>query len=255
MASTADAETALSALLWNALTPLAATVKVIRGWPSPSALDNEIKAGNIVVSVYRLQVSQNTTRYLEQTATPVIPAPTLTAAATGGVATFAGVAGAGQIAGVIANGIAYSVRTQANDTPSSVAIRIGALMPAPAAVSGAQIAAPGLSDARTAMDAQSVYETGRLENTLQADLWCPTPDARDQAEALVLPAVSRSTFLTMPDGTQARVRIGSVLATDETSALTIYRLMIRVTAEIVLGASEVDPIALWPNAALHPSLI
>jgi len=251
MASTADAEAALAALIANALALMSVSVATVRGWPSPSALDAEMKAGRVVVSVYRLAMSRNTTRYLAQTTVPIIPAPTLTATVIGGIATFVGAAGVGQVAGVLSGGTAYATRTVAGDTPASVVGRIGIAMPAPVLIAGATITAPDLTDARTAADASAFAETGRQENTLQADLWCPTPPLRDQAEALAVPAISAAPFLPMPDGSAARTRISAVLASDDTVSLTIYRLMVRVTAEIAIGATEADPVVLWPGYTLQ----
>lgn len=250
MATSADAETALAALLWAALSPIASKTKVIRGWPSPSALDNEIKAGNVIVSVYRLDVSRNTTRYLGTPTSATVPPPTLGATTAGSSATFTGTADPGQIAGVIAAGIAYPVRTVVGDTPSTIAAKVAQQMPGPVIVSGPTITAAGLSDARTAADATAYREVGRQENTLQADAWCPTPDLRDQVEVLVLPAVAAATFLAMPDGSRARARLGAVMASDQASPLTIYRLMLRVTAEVTLNTSEQAAIMLWPDPIL-----
>src|SRR5271166_4184368 len=129
MADESDVETALVALASAALYPAgtgSASVpgpdcRIYRGWPNSAALDADLAAGKINVTVFPGGgASRTTTRYAEHWMGASVQ-PMLTVAINGTSVTFGGTADVGQIAGILLDGKGYAYRTQAGDTPQLVA--------------------------------------------------------------------------------------------------------------------------------------
>src|SRR5262249_24466260 len=131
-----DAEVALVNLVSAALYPNGTGApsapgpdcRVYRGWPNWSALDADLAAGKVNVTVFPVgDTSRTTTRYSERWAgTPA--QPTLTVSTDGQSVTIGGSASAGQIAGVLVDGKSYAYRTQAGDTPELVAANLASMV-------------------------------------------------------------------------------------------------------------------------------
>src|SRR5579862_3521069 len=115
MADQSDVEDALVALVASALYPNGTNVlaangtlsRVYRGWPEAAALDADLAAGWVNVSVFPESGGRNTTRYLNEWLVPVPTTPTLLGSVLGDAVTFSGNAGAGQLAGILADGSTY----------------------------------------------------------------------------------------------------------------------------------------------------
>ena len=131
MADQADVARALEDVADAVRVAQGATWTVYRGYPEAAALDAEIKAGDVHVTVNPRPggFTRNTTRYLQQDAVTVRPVPSLTVAVDGDTATFGGTADPGQAAGVQVGHAAWVTRTQAGDTPPAVASGLAALVP------------------------------------------------------------------------------------------------------------------------------
>src|SRR3954452_21631098 len=115
MADQSDIENALASLISVALYPNgfdAPSVpgppcRIYRGWPNSAALDADLAAGKINVTVFPGGGdSRTTTRYAEHWMGEP-PRPTLTAIIDGTTVTFGGTADIGQIAGILVDGVSY----------------------------------------------------------------------------------------------------------------------------------------------------
>jgi hypothetical protein len=96
--------------------------------PNSAALDADLTAGKINVTVFPDgDTSRTTTRYAERWMGA--PAqPTLTVAVDGTSVTFGGIADLGQIAGILVDGLSYAYRTQPGDTPQLVAANLASMI-------------------------------------------------------------------------------------------------------------------------------
>ena len=130
MADQADVETVLAGLVSGVLYPQGVTApsvlgvvcRVYRGWPNSAALDADLAAGVVNVTVFpQAGHERNTTRWPDECALQAWVSPTLTVSVDGVTATFAGAAGLGQVAGLLVDGVAVVHRLVGNDTPASVA--------------------------------------------------------------------------------------------------------------------------------------
>ena len=251
MPSQADAESALTLLAATALYPngpdnlgvVTATVRVYRGWPNAAALDADLAAGRVNVTVFPVPgATKVTTRY---PANPIAnpAAPSLTVSVTDYTATFSGTAAAGQLAGLLVDGKPYVYRTAAGDTPALVAAILAAAVniDRPARSSGTSVFTPGtIPIARTVADATATSELRRQVQTFRVTAWCPTPNLRDAICAALDPVFAATPFLTLADGSAARLTFISTTTLDQKQDASLYRrdLLYAVEFPTTLVASQ-----------------
>jgi hypothetical protein len=266
LADLSDVETALSTLLEGVVYPqgtnapsiLGALTRVYRGWPNPAALNSDLAAGNVNITIFPDATPQrNTTRYIDPP-TPANPvSPTLTVSVSGQTATFGGTAGLGQVAGLLIDNSAFVHRTQSGDTPAGVAATLAAYISTTriALANGATVTIPGAGSiiGRVVADQSAQAETRRQMQTVRLSCWCPTPALRDAATSVIDLALSQTTFLALPDGTSARLRGGGTLVFDQSQNANLYRRDLLIEAEYATTATEVLPSLIFGLSTLLPN--
>jgi hypothetical protein len=252
MADQSDVENALVNLVSVALYPngtdeasvCGRDCRVYRGWPNSAALDTDLAAGRINITVFPGSgAGRTTTRYAERwVGTPAQPA--LIAAATGTSVTFSGRADTGQVAGLLVDGRSYAYRIQAGDTPELVAANLASMAREYSIVrlsrSTLTIAGAGNLLARVVTDATAQQEVRRQEQEFRVTCWCPTPASRDTAAAAIDKSLSSERFLPLPDATQGRLIYSGTTVFDEAQNASLYRrdLMYSVEYATTLSASQ-----------------
>jgi hypothetical protein len=239
MADQSDVETALAAAVSNALYPNgtgqasvivgAETCRIYRGWPASSALEADLAAGIVNVTIYPgTAPPRETTRYPATWQVPLLITPTLTVAISGVAVTFAGKTAAGQVAGVAVDGATYSYAVQATDTTASVAASLAAPIRAAGRIvqtSGATLSLPGAGRilARVVQSQSAIRETRRQRQEFKVICWCPTPALRDQVAGAIDSALSGLYFLSLADGTGGRLTLGGGATSDQAETARMYR--------------------------------
>jgi hypothetical protein len=266
MPSQADAENALALLAATALYPtglagpsaVAATVRIFRGWPNAAALDADLAAGRVNVTIFPVPgATRVTTRY------PVAPianpaTPTLTVSVTANTATFSGTALPGQLAGLLVEGQPYVYRTAEGDTPALVAAILAAAVNAnrPALASGASVFTPGtIPAARTVADATATTELRRQVQTFRITAWCPTPDLRDAICATLDPVFAATPFLTLSDGSAARLAFTTTTTFDQSQDASLYRRDLLYTVEFPTTLVASQPSMLFGTVGIGADII
>ena len=235
MADQSDVETALVTVISGALYPngvsaasaLGVTIRVFRGWPNAAALDADLAAGNVNVTVFPVDgAMRNTTRWpYEWSSAPATP--TLIATISGQSAIFAGEAGPGQLAGLLVGNNTYVHRTETGDTPDLVAALLAnAVQPDYiASVQGATVTVPDAPRllARTVADAASTLQLRRQDQNFRVSAWCPSPALRDAAVSRIDVALSSSRFIALADGTTGWIRWAGSSTEDKRQDAKLYR--------------------------------
>lgn len=175
MADQSDVENALVSLVSRALYPngtgatsvAGVDCRIYRGWPNPAALDGDLAAGKINITVFPGSgAGRTTTRYAERWVGPTA-VPSLTVVVAGTSATFGGSAESGQIAGILVDGKSYAYRTRTGDTPGLVAANLAAMVRDNSVVQLSQntlsIAGAGSLLGRVVADAPAQQEVRRQE--------------------------------------------------------------------------------------------
>jgi hypothetical protein len=267
MPSQSNAEDALVALAAAALYPngtaapaaIDATIRLYRGWPNAAALDTDLTAGHVNVSVFPVPgATRITTRYApDWLPNPVTPTLTVSTSAT--TATFAGTADAGQLAGLLIEGQSFVHRTVANDTPALVAaILAAAITPTrPATASGPTITVPGAASliARTVADASAALELRRQQQQFRITAWCPNPDLRDATCEAIDVTFAATPFLTLADGSPARLTFVSTTTFDQRQDAALYRRDLLYTVEFPTTQVAIQPSMLFGTLDLGASVI
>jgi hypothetical protein len=263
MADQSHVETALVALTSAALYPQgtgSASVagldcRIYRGWPNSAALDNDLRNNVINVTVFPSHGSGRlTTRYVEEwVGSPA--QPTLTASVSGVTVTFAGSADPGQVAGILVDGQSYAYRTQAGDTPASVAANIAVLARATRIVPlfGTSITLTGAGElrARVVADAPVQKEVRRQEQVFQVTCWCPTPATRDTAAAAIDQALAALSFIDLDDGTQGRLLYSGTTVFDQSEDALLYRRDLLYSVEYATILTSPAPAMLFGDLQLN----
>jgi hypothetical protein len=263
MADQSDVETELVSLVSSALYPNGTNYgsvpgpvcRIYRGWPKATALNADLAAGRINVTVFPAgSAMRNTTRYPSEWITDQ-SAPMLTVAVAGSVVSFGGSASIGQLAGVRVDGRSYAYRTTATDTPSSVAANIATLARADgiATLSYAAITFEGAGDvlARVVADAPGLMEVRRQTQGFRITCWCPSPLLRDTVAVAIDTLLATLHFITMPDGTAARLIFSGTTILDQSQDAILYRRDLTYTVEYATTISSVQPSMLFGNLGLN----
>ena len=266
MPNQVDAENALALLAASALYPsgltapsaITATVRIFRGWPNAAALDADLAAGRVNVTIFPVPgATRVTTRYpLAPVANPATP--TLTVSVAGNTATFSGTALPGQLAGLLVEGQPYVYRTATGDTPDLVAAILAAAITInhPAICSGSSVFTPGsVPIARTVADATATTELRRQVQTFRLTAWCPTPDLRDATCAALDPVFAATPFLTLADGSAARLTFISTTTFDQSEDASLYRRDLLYAVEFPTTLVAIQPSMLFGTVGIGADII
>lgn len=256
MADQADVETALAAIVGGALYPggleagcavAGAMCRIYRGWPVPAALDADLAAGRVNVSIATVAGSQVvTTRYPDQWRVIAPALPTLGASVADGVVVFAGSATAGQVVALLVDGRAVVHRTVAGDTPQSVAAALTAELlqvGVRAAAGGAAVTIGGARSivARITADQPSQRETRRQRQRFAVTCWCADPATRDAIGSAIDAALSAIDFIGLADGSSGRLLFVASVTSDLWEDAALYRRELTYSVDYATTVSDVLP--------------
>ena len=264
MADQSDVENALAELVSAALYPSGTAspsipgrpCRIFRGWPNSAALDADLAAGRINVSIFPVDTAlRNTTRYPAEWTVADAGTPTLTVSVSAISATFGGTADAGQLAGLLVDGRTYVYRTQTANSPALVAANLSALMRPDRIVllSHASISVPGAGVllARTVADAGVLMELRRQTQIFRITSWCPDPATRDGTAAAIDSALAAQSFVALPDRTQGRlIYVGSTVF-DQSQDAALYRRDLLYSVDYATTRVATQPAMLFGAGAIN----
>jgi hypothetical protein len=266
MADQSDVENALVAGITATLYPDGATgasaiatgrvtIRIYRGWPVSAALQADLAEGIVNVSVFPAGEPRDTTRYPATWKVTTATTPTLTVSQHRNVITFGGTTAAGQMAGIAVNGVPYVYRVQAGDTTALVAAALGAQLIAAGAivqVAGATLAIPGAArlHARVEQAQSACRETRRQRQSFRVSCWCPGPILRDQVAGTIDAALANTAFLTLADGTAARLTLAGGATIDQAEAAALYRRDLLYAADYATTLIAAQPAMVFGTGTL-----
>lgn len=272
MADITDVEQALVSLIAQTLYPNGTAQPsvpgidciVYAGWPTASRLDADLIAGKAHVSVFPTATERNTTRYPKEWQTQAVNAATLTLTIAGQTVTVGGAMPAPFTAhnlAILAGGKNYSYAVQASDTLASIATALAALLAVDfpgTTSSGAVITCSNsvhLQAAKVGTTGTSIRELRRQERVFQITVWADTPAHRDAAVGPVDVALADTQFLSMADGTAARLIYKGSPITDNNQKAKLYRrdLMYTVEYATTQTATDYQIVAAVENVSNQPT--
>jgi hypothetical protein len=216
-----------SAVLVNA-SPVPA--RIYPGWPVSAALDADLLAGIINVSIFAPAGSEkNTTRFPTDAVVITEPVHTVTVAIdeAGTEITIGGTISTPQNVAIIANGKGVSYGVQAGDTIDDIASGLAALVSAiaPATASGPVISIPDAYalTARVGGAGTVGKPVGTQQRQFQITIWAPTPAARTAAAKLVDGALRDMPRITLPDTTMGMLCYSHTVTDDVVQKANCWR--------------------------------
>ena len=235
MADLSDVEAALVSSATQALYPqgvnnpsaAGAPVRVFRGWPIAALLEQDLTAGVSNVSVFSVPgTGRDTTRW-----SPVVHvtagSPTLTVQTLGTSATFGGLGGVGQVAGLLVDDTPFVYRSVAGDTAILVAAVLAEAVRSTRAcwLSATTITVPQAVrlSGRVAADGNTLTEWTRQSQDFRITAWCSSPTQRDLVCSVIGSALATSAFVTLADGSSGRVRYRASASVDDHQDIKQYR--------------------------------
>ena len=273
MADESDIENAMVSLIGAALYPsgdpsidgIASPVcgcvaRIYRGSPAADQIETDLASGAANISVFpEPNMTRNVTRYQPVWQQLGAVTPTLTATVAGLTVTLGGTPGAGQVVGVqygkgvLLTGQAY--RLMASDTLTTAAAALTAKV-AGATSSGPVITMPSGTANLTAMvvcDQAARMEVRRQQQGFRVSTYCPSPTARDTIAAAVDLAIAgivdangnSNAFMTLADGTQARMAYRTTFSNDMPGKIHMWRRDLCFTAEYGTSIAQTQPEALF----------
>ena len=236
MADQADVEQALVVAVFAALYPQGSDLPSVngtvchihRGWPTPGVLEDTLAAAHVTVAILPVEGSlRPSTRFPEAWIQGTVNHPTLLVTVTDDAVAFSGVAGEGQIAGILVDGRSYASRTEMGDTPQFLASRLGRMIrrDRPAQTMGPVLGLPGATRllARVVADQPATRELRRQVQSFRIACFCPTAVTRDATAAAIDLALARLRFLDQPDGSAARLLFSGSSSLDDAASAHLYR--------------------------------
>ena len=268
MADQSDVENALVAAITSTIYPngssaasiiqcagFAITVRIYRGWPVSATLHADLGNGVANVSVFPSGEPRATTRYPTNWNVTTASTPTLSVSVVANAVTFSGSTAAGQMAGLAVNGSTYVYLVQAGDTTALVAAALAAQLIAVGLlvqISGATVTIPSASKLFARVEqAQSAYqETRRQRQSFRVSCWCPAPLLRDQVASTIDAAVASTPFLSLADGTSARITLAGGATIDQSENATLYRRDLIYAADYATTLTAAQPAMVFGTGTL-----
>jgi hypothetical protein len=138
-----------------------ARCKIYRGWPIPANLESDLIAGTVNISVFPQDNERNTTRYPREWQELPFSVPGLTLTVEGNTITVGGTVSSPLNAAAVVNRKGYVYPVQPNDTLSSIATGLAALINVntPATSQGQVIS---IADPSVAVPPMTLQESGPL---------------------------------------------------------------------------------------------
>jgi hypothetical protein len=266
MADQSDVENAIVAAVTATLYPNgpeaasvigcgAVTVRVYRGWPVTAALHADLADGIVNVSVFPGGAPRDTTRYPTNWNVTTATTPSLTVSVAANAVTFSGATTAGQMAGLSVDDATYIYLVQAGDTTALVAAALAAQLIAAGRLvqlSGATVTIPSASKLMARVEqAQSAYqETRRQRQSFRVSCWCPAPLLRDQVASTIDAAMARTAFLTLADGSSARITLAGGDTIDQGENAILYRRDLIYAADYATTLTAAQPAMVFGTGTL-----
>lgn len=246
MADVSDVLNALAAIAAQAIYPNGTGMPSVSGvatiaypgWPQSSQLDADMTAipqgtGRIHVTVYPGGPQRLTTRYFADWQPPVVNGATLVLTIAGQTVTVAGTVSVPQNVALVVDGAATVYAVQRADTLTSIATALAAQIQGASNV-GAVITLPAgarIEAARAGGSGTIAREVRRQQGAVQVTVWADTPGHREATATAIDSALAALEFVTLPDGSSARLMYQSTRFDDTTQKANLYRRDLIYSAE------------------------
>lgn len=242
MADISDVESGLVTLLASVIYPtgtgnpsvVGVPVKIYAGWPTAAQIDQDLVAGTAHVTVYPLPSERVESMINLNQASEAVAAAGTTLTVSTNTVTVGGVPVVWDVPAIILNRVAYAYAVLSNDTTSSIATALAALIGGSAV--GSVVTVPGsvfLLSARVSTPATMLQPMRRICRQVQITIWAATPTARDAIAKRINAGLWNAERITLADGSVCGLLYVSSPLTDNMQKAGLYRRNFILRAEFV----------------------
>lgn len=247
MADLTDALNAVVGLLAQALYPNGTAqpsatgdpVVIYPGWPQASQLDKDLsgfsngQGGRVHISVFAKEGSTLLPAYSNAWTPLSKQAATVTLSIAGQDVTLAGEPATNQVVGIVLDSEAFTYAVQADDTLTSIATALAAIIPQATSSGPVLSLPPGVKivAARAGGIGTMQREVQRLKQPLQITIWADTPGRRTAICRVIGPMLAGTERVDLPDLTSARLLYQTVHENDGNQKANLFRRDYIYTAE------------------------
>ncbi|PPQ34327.1 hypothetical protein CCS01_11170 [Rhodopila globiformis] len=165
----------------------------------------------------------------------------------------------GDVIGALIDGKPYIYRVQTGDTIELVAANLAQIIQSDrlALTQAASISLPGARSVvvRTVRDCPAVFESRRQEKDVRIICWCPSPSTRDSVAAAIDTSLNQANFLSLSDGTAARITYRNTASYDQAQNALLYRRDLIYGTEYPTVINIEQPSMIFGAAAVNGNLI
>ncbi len=240
MADIFDVETVIAGLVNDAIypngtsQPSIAGINVLTrtGWPERTLIDNAMQSGSALISVFGTKSVRDCTRFERYFQAGTLSAPTLTVDVTDTTITIGGTVTLPQAINVIFNKIGYGYSVLQNDTITTIATAVAALIPGATSIGPVITLTNVISfTARVVTAYTASEELIRVDQVFMIRCWCPNFTVRPIIGQAVLQQMMLNYHITLPDNFSGLVRNDHYFDNDDIQKLILYVRDIYLTVQ------------------------
>lgn len=199
-------------------------VSVFPGWPVRNKLDDEMKAGRAMVSVYPTNKEKDVTKFQRVFQEVSVTPPTIVGTVVGNVVTLTGTVTVPQSVMIVVDGVGYSYQVLITDTLTDIVTGLSLLIPG-SIPSGTSLSVNYNNTliVRVITQAVTAEELGRRERVFQISCWCPNPVIRSLLAPPIDIYLQLNYRFVLQDGFYAHMWYDHTNETDDLEIPLIYR--------------------------------
>jgi hypothetical protein len=223
------------------------TVTINPGWPIRNVIDDTLRAGNAMISVFPDEKETIGPIFERTQIAEAQSAQTIFATVSTNTITITGTVTLPQAIVTIVNGISYGYALQMGDTTSTIATNIAALLPSASAIGNViTVSDFYLLETRVSTAYSSALDLGRQYRTIMMSVWSPTPDIRHTLGAAIDVYFKTNYRILLPDNFWANVFYLHTREVDLLEKQDIYRRDLLYRFLYATTSTETDMTFVWP---------
>lgn len=224
-------------------------IKIAAGWPVLDDLGSLLKSGGVFINVWPEENETNTTRHLDFDEWYVVqapPAPTITLTVSGTNVVVGGTVTVPQNVAMIVDNKTAAYAIQPSDTLTTIATAMAsrlALLGITATSSGPTINLPNsrVVVGRVGTWGRTLRQLARQEKVFSLIIWAKDPITRGLVAAPLDIALKSRSFISLPDGSEGRLRYVRTVQLDRYEKHLCYRRDLCYTVEWATTEVSDDP--------------
>lgn len=226
--------------------------KIAPGWPAAQALEQDLIAGKVNVTIYPMGSDKNVTRHAREWREIARATKTLTVTVVGNTLTFGGTVSVPcnvgvRVAPTVGDGDTIVYAVQEGDTLATIATAVAGLISAivPASSSGAVVTVTGggVLQAKIGVTGTQMRELKRQVQDFAITIWAPTPTLRKTTAKVIDAALASLDYITLIDTQAARLHYTRTTLSDEMQQARVFRRDLVYSVEYATtetgGATEI----------------